>query len=350
MFPSRRTVLAGLSGSLAGSLGFAGRIRAAAGPISIPLERVKRVIVLTPRKTIADILGFRDYLQTSSSTNKLSVQIDIREVEPGEVAALIPQIRAAKPDLILTIFTPITLATVGRYDEANPSAFITDIPVVFSSVTDPVASHIVQKLEQPDRPVTGTRHIAPMAVQMKTIMAYRPWTRIAAVYNPAENNMVGAIRDLKREAALLNVEVVDKPLPRDAAGVTDARAIPDLVREAAAAGAQLLYIGPDTLVASNNNTVIADAALTNRLATFCCTELPIRRANLLMGLVSPAINVGRLAGIKAEEILTGTASADRIPIETLNRFSLLLRIGTARTLDLYPPMKLLNIAEIIQDS
>lgn len=69
-----------------------------------------------------------------------------------------------------------------------------------------------------------------------------------------------------------------------------------------------------------------------------------------MGLVSPAVNVGRFAGLKAYDILNGAKPAAAIPVETLNRFSLLLRINTAKRLDLYPPMRLLNIAEIVKDA
>ncbi|HYG86130.1 MAG TPA: ABC transporter substrate binding protein [Azospirillum sp.] len=339
---SRRSILAGATGTLLASAapGFAQTAKGGAG-------KAARIVVLTPRKDVGDVLGLRDYIGSSG----LTATIDVREVpNASDVPSLLPQIRAARPDLVVTVFTPLTLATVGRHDDPEPARFLTDVPVVFTSVTDPVASRIVRSLDRTGRAVTGTRHIAPVSVQLKTMMSYRRWKKIVAVYNPAEDNMVAVVRELKDEAPRHGVELMDAALPRDAAGAPVAAAIPDLIADAARAGAELIYIGPDTLVASNNNAVIAERALAHNLATFCSTELPIRRANLLMGLVSPAVNVGRFAGLKAVEILTGAKPADGIPVETLNRFSLLLRIGAAKRLGLYPPMRLLNIAEIVQDA
>ncbi|TWA74586.1 putative ABC transport system substrate-binding protein [Azospirillum brasilense] len=347
---SRRTVL---TGALSAGTLLAGAVPSFAqspfGPAARTFTAAKpaRIVVLTPRKDVGDVLGLRDFIASSG----LSATVEVREVpQASAMPTLLPEIRASKPDLVVTVFTPLTLGTVGRYDDPDPSRFLTDVPVVFTSVTDPVASRVVRALDRPGRAVTGTRHIAPAAVQMKTMLSYRRWKKIAAVYNPAEDNMVVAVRDLKEEAARQGVEIHDAALPRDASGAPVAAAIPDLIADAARAGAELVYIGPDTLVASNNNAVVAEQALAHRLATFCSTELPIRRANLLMGLVSPAVNVGRFAGLKAVEILTGAKPADTIPVETLNRFSLLLRIGAAKQLDLYPPMRLLNIAEIVQDA
>ena len=342
---SRRTVLTGAL--TAGTLGAGGFPAFAQTAKPFTAAKPARIVVLTPRKDVGDVLGLRDFIASSG----LPATVEVREVpQISAMPSLLPDIRAARPDLVVTVFTPLTLAAVGRYDDPDPSRYLTDIPLVFTSVTDPVASRVVRGLDRPGRAVTGTRHIAPAAVQMKTMLSYRRWKKIAAVYNPAEDNMVVAVRDLKEEAARQGVEVHDAALPRDAAGAPVAAAIPDLISDAARAGAELVYIGPDTLVASNNNAVVAERALAHRLATFCSTELPIRRANLLMGLVSPAVNVGRFAGLKAVEILTGAKPADSIPVETLNRFSLLLRIGAAKQLDLYPPMRLLNIAEIVQDA
>lgn len=355
---TRRSLLLGSAGAfLASGPAAAAATGAATGaPAGSPASgrgvpglggRPANIIVLTPRKDVGDVLGFRDLLESMG----MQAKIDVREVQQAAaVAGMLPDIRAARPDLVLTVFTPLTLATVGRYDDPDQSKFLTDVPVVFTSVTDPVASRIVRSLERPGRAVTGTRHIAPVAVQLKTMLAYRRWKKIAAVYNPAEENMVVAVRDLKEEAARQGVEIIDGAIPRDGAGRPNPDAIPDVIRDVAKAGAELIYIGPDTLVASNNSQAVADAALANNVATFCSTELPIRRSGLLMGLVSPAVNVGRFAGLKAYDILTGARPAASVPVETLNRFSLLLRINTAKRLDLYPPMRLLNIAEIVKDA
>lgn len=303
------------------------------------------ITIVTPRADVGDVAGMRDYFTSQRIPVNFTV---IAAAHTGEIVRSIPAIRAAKPDLVMTVFTPATLNIAGRYDAADRSQYITDIPIVFSSVTDPVGSGIVPSLAKPGRNVTGTRHIAPIDVQLRTILAYRPIKTLAIVYDPAESNMVLTAQQLKAACAEKQITLIEKPLPRKADGPPDPTAIPALIAAASQEGAQMLYIGPDTLVGSQNNQVVAAAALANKLPTFCATELPIRKADLMMGLVSVAINVGRFAGYKASEILLDGKSPADIPIETLNRFSLILRIAVARQLDLYPPMRLLNIAEVIQ--
>ncbi len=303
-----------------------------------------RIAILTPRENIGDVAGFRDFFANA----RIKVEYDLRVVTnmadmPGHLEAL----KQSRPDLIFTIFTPITQAVLGAHDAADKSQFITDIPVVFSSVTNPVASKVVPSLEAPGRNCTGTRHIAPLDTQVRTISLMKPVKKLAIIYNPAESNMVVTADELRTLQQPLGFQMLDKPVPQDAEKKPIVAAIPDLVRAAATEGADFIYVGPDTLVGSNNSKAVADTAMALKIPTFCATELPVRQSNMLMGLVSRAYNVGRFAGYKASEILIGGKPAQAVPVETLKRFSFILRIPVAQKLDLYPPMRLLNIAEVI---
>jgi putative ABC transport system substrate-binding protein len=337
---SRRRFLAGAGVASAGlSTGLAAPAfgQAAGG-------KTFRIAIVTPRENIGDVAGFRDFFANA----RIKVEYDMRVVTnmadmPGHIEAL----RKTRPDLIFTIFTPITQAILGAHDAADPSKFITDIPVVFSSVTNPVASKVVPSLEAPGRNCTGTRHIAPLDTQVRTISLMKPVKKLAIIYNPAESNMVVTAEELRTLQQPLGFQMLDKPVPMDAEKKPNAAAIPDLVRAAAQEGADFIYIGPDTLVGSNNSKAVADTALGLKIPTFCATELPVRQSEMLMGLVSRAYNVGRFAGYKASEILVGGKPAQAVPVETLKRFSFIIRIPVAQKLDLYPPMRLLNIAEVI---
>src|SRR3546814_2015881 len=76
------------------------------------------------------------------------------------------------------------------------------------------------------------------------------------------------------------------------------------------------------------------------------TESIVRRSDALVGLFSTAVNVGRFAAFKAEQILVGGQSPAQIPIETLRRFSLLINMPVAHAIQVYPPISLLNLAEV----
>jgi putative ABC transport system substrate-binding protein len=58
--------------------------------------------------------------------------------------------------------------------------------------------------------------------------------------------------------------------------------------------------------------------------------------------------VGRLTAAKAQAILLERRSPAEIPVETLERFTYLIRLPVAQRLRLYPPLPLLRYAEIIE--
>lgn len=319
--------------AMAGSSPFAGTAAADTRP--------RRIFMVLPRADVGDAVGFQAYLDGTG----MAVEYTRRVVgtDSAKIRAAIDEIRKTKPDLVLSVFTPITQALAGH--AADKDTPIGAIPLVFSSVTDPVASEVVPALSGQGRNVTGTRHIAPIATQLKIMASYREFKVIAIIYNQLEANMVATVAEMNKLAAEQGFTLIAKPVPVED-GKPREDLLPQLVEQCARKGADFLYLGPDSLVASKNSPVIAEAALANRLPTFCATELPIKTANILFGLVSRAYNVGGLAGHKAYQILAQGRRAQDIPVETLQRFSLVLRMSVAAELKFYPPMLLLKMAEV----
>ena len=73
----------------------------------------------------------------------------------------------------------------------------------------------------------------------------------------------------------------------------------------------------------------------------------MRSGGALLGLISRNYSVGQLAGAKAVEILVGGKPAGALPVETLKRFALLVNMRIAHSLGMYPPIDMLNYAEVI---
>ncbi len=307
--------------------------------------RPRRIFMVLPRSDMADAVGFQAYLAGSG----IPIEYIRRVVgsDPAKIQAALEEIRHTRPDLVFSVFTQITQDLAG--DARSEETALGDIPLVFSSVTDPVAANVVSRLREHGRNITGTRHIAPIATQLKVIASYRPFQRLAIIYNALEPNMLATVAELRQLSAINGFTLIEKAVPVEH-GDANTAAMSRLVAEAAGEGAEFLYIGPDSLIASKNSEVIAEAALACRLPTFCATELPIRTSNVLFGLVSRAYNVGSLAGFQATQILAHGKPAREIPIETLQRFALMLRMSVAKELHFFPPMLLLKIAEVNTDS
>jgi putative ABC transport system substrate-binding protein len=92
---------------------------------------------------------------------------------------------------------------------------------------------------------------------------------------------------------------------------------------------------------------IAAAAMDAKLPTFSATEGVLgASAPILAGLVSSYYTIGQFAGFKAEQILAKDIAARDIPIETLTRYSFVVRMDVAKALGVLPPVSLFNHAVI----
>ena len=94
-------------------------------------------------------------------------------------------------------------------------------------------------------------------------------------------------------------------------------------------------------------STIIEIAHNASVPTISATEDPIRNDGAILGLVSNYYNAGAFAGYKAEKILLGQDKIETISIDTLQRFALLVNMKSALRLEIYPPLDLIKIAEII---
>jgi len=325
---NRRSTLAILAAAAAGA--WAPGARAA---------RPWRIYMVTWRGMTDVERGFEGYF----AQRGIAVDYTWRDAgqDPARVAEFAREARELRPDLVYTWGTSATLGMAGTHDAPLPAA----APIVFALVADPVGSKIVPRLAAQGRDVTGVFHVAPLAAQLRAMRAYRPFTRLGVLYNAAEANSVAVNDALGAELARGGGHLVRAAFAKGADGRPLADGIEDRVRELRAAGAQWLYLGPDTFLFTQIGRVAA-AAREERLPTFATTESLIASpAPVLAGLVSRYQTIGAFAAYKAEQILGGGKRARDLPVETLSRFSFIVRVEVARALGALPPVTLLNFAE-----
>lgn len=309
-------------------------------------QPMNTIVMVLPRDEQNIEAAFRDYLKKRNLPVKIETVRFSGRSEDGPV--LVAQVRKAAPDLIYAWGTGTTLALAGTYNTAKPQDFIRDTPIVFTEVTDPVGSNLLEQLNPPGRNVTGVSHLAPLAVQVNAIRTYRPFTRLGYITNPKEPNTGLVLQALRKLGETMKFEVAEQVIPLDAQGNPDATALPALIQRIAAAKVDFLYIGPSTFLAFTHRDLVTQSALDAGLPTFCATESIVRKAKCLFGLFSNGNNIGRFAAYKAAQVLAEKKPVDKIPAETLQRFSLLINMPTAKRLELYPPLGLLNVAEVIE--
>lgn len=333
----RRTLLSlGLGAGAAGLLGRAARAERPEGAF--------RILMLTFRGETDVERGFRDYF----AANEIAVDFLTRDVErdPARVRPILDEVLPSfKPDLIYTYGTPNTLAVVGPYDAPADAPFVRDIPVVFALVAAPVQVKIAPSLASSGRNVTGAVHVVPTDVQMRAMQSYRAFQKVGVIYSPNESHSLAIVEEMRAFCKGIGAEVLEQPLAMQGTrAIGDG--VEDFVRGLKEKGADWLYLPADTFLASIFRRV-GPAAISARLPTFGATEFFLREGQGLVGLVSRYYSVGQLAGSKAAEILVERVPPQKIPIETLKRFALIINMSVAKQLGVYPPIAMLNYAEVI---
>jgi putative ABC transport system substrate-binding protein len=309
--------------------------------------RPLRIYAITFRGMTEVEKGFEEHF----ASRKLPVQIIYRDInrDPTRLPALLEEIRAAKPDLIYTWGTTVTLGIVGPYDTPTPEKFISDIPVVFTLVAAPTLAKIVAEDGRARPNLTGVVHVAPVSAQIQAMAAYRPFKSLGVLYTPTEQNSVVIVNELRKLGIERGFTLVERPFKLDANNKPIAEGAADLVRELKEHKAQWLYLPPDSFLGTQAQDTIIPAAMALGLPTFASTE-QLMQAGALSGLVSKYHSVGQFTAFKAEQILFEKVPPSLIPIEPLKRFSYQVRISAAERLKLMPPLPMFNYAEMITDT
>lgn len=288
--------------------------------------------------------GFFDYLEAQG----FEAEFTRRDIDRdnARLPELVEEIQEMQPDLVYTWGTTVTLGIAGRHDSDTPEDHIRDIPVVFALVSAPVQSGIIAERAAPGRNVTGAIHVVPPETQLRAMQAYRDFDRLGVLYNRNEDNSVVIVEDLEKLAEEMGFTLLAQPFAEDDQGRPTAEGVEDLVAGLKEQGADWLYYLPDTFLGTIYDRV-SPAALQAGLPTFGAAELAVREGGALVGLVSRYYSVGQLAAAKAIGVLRDDEDIAEIPAETLSRFSLIINMEVAKELELYPPLAMLNYAEVL---
>lgn len=134
-----------------------------------------------------------------------NLKVDFKSAQAnfGTAQQIARQFVGERPDVIVPITTPVSQAVVGAAKDS-------DIPVVFSTVTDPLAAKIVPKYEKPGGNVTGVRDPIPIQEMMDAIKEAVPnLKKLGLVYDPSLPNSISSVKQIKEVLAKMNVQAVD---------------------------------------------------------------------------------------------------------------------------------------------
>lgn len=243
------------------------------------------------------------------------VEIDYQngQGDPGTLNTIAQKFVGDKVDLIIAIATPAA---------QSAAAATTDIPIIFSAVTDPVSAGLVGSLEAPDRNCTGTSDAIPTEQIFALADELTPGIKTYGfLYNQGEPNSVSVINDAKAALGAKGVAYVETSVV-NSGEVTSA--------------AQSLIGKVDAIFCPIDNTVayampnLAQIAIEAKLPVYVAADSMVNDG----GLATVGVNYTQL-GVQtaqmAAEVLSGAAVAD-VPVQVLTQYSTVVNTDTAAAL------------------
>ncbi|UNU74265.1 ABC transporter substrate-binding protein [Moraxella nasovis] len=149
--------------------------------------------------------GAIEELATAGFKEGENLTVNFQSAQGNQATAgqIAKQFAADNPNAIIAIATPSAQAVVAATSE---------IPVVFSAVTDPVEAKLVSKLEGSGANVTGASDALPLEPQVALIQEILPNVKnVGFVYSPGEVNSVVTLKALKAELAAKGINLVEAP-------------------------------------------------------------------------------------------------------------------------------------------
>ncbi|MCK1709887.1 MULTISPECIES: ABC transporter substrate-binding protein [unclassified Bradyrhizobium] len=238
------------------------------------------------------------------------------EGDPKRLSALVAQIGAQNPDVIIAITSPAVVAL----KEARLT-----IPVVFAFVPDPVGLGIVESLAQPGGNFTGVTYSESglggkrLELLLEAIAGSK---KIAVFWNPSFPGHADAVESTRTAALARGIEVFSREL----------RVIEDLepaFDDAIRAKAQAAIFMADNVMFGNRKRV-AEVAINHRLPTIHSFPSEVEDGGLMFYGPSNAENYRRAAALAAR-ILKGKRPGE-LPVERPTKFELIINLKTAKAL------------------
>jgi putative ABC transport system substrate-binding protein len=320
---NRRTFLGVTAGLLATPLAAAAQ----------PAGKVYRVcfLALTPGEDTTSMQPLLERLHELGYGEGKNIAFEYRSAEghPERLSEMARELVRGRPDVLIAGFGTLTA-------QAAKAATMT-IPIVFTTVGDPVGAGLVSSLGRPGGNVTGLSGVTQIGGKhLQLLKELSPGTQVIAVLTNPETPFTRlALKEIKTaaEADRIRLEVLE---------ARTADQVPPALHAAASAGVGGLLVLGDPLTYSLRRE-IADLSAKGRLPAV----YPSREWAEAGGLLSYGADrrqLYRRAAEYVDKILKGAKPGD-LPIEQPTKFELIINLKTAKALGLTIPPSLLQRAD-----
>jgi putative ABC transport system substrate-binding protein len=272
-------------------------------------------------------------IQDSLKIQGVDAVIDLQNAngDMNTASQIANKFRADKVDVAVGIGTPIAVALANTFK---------DIPVVFSSVTDPVGANLVVSLANGSGNVTGLSDAIPTGEHIALFKEIAGITTLGYIYTSSETNSISALALVEAACKVQGIAVVSQSISTSAELRQAAEAIVNRV---------------DGIYLTTDNTVYS--ALPALVQVFNGSKKPIFSGDVTSAfsggcMIASGFNyykAGLATGNIIADILGGKKTGD-IPVKFLtdpSESDLLFDMDAAKTCGITIPDQYLSIANYI---
>ena len=232
-------------------------------------------------------------------------------------------------DLIYAIATPAA---------QSAKQATSDIPVLFSAVTDPVKSEIVDDWDYVGGNITGTSDMAPTESQLQMFKQMDPSIEtIGILYNLNEDNSEIQIAEVEELAPKEGLEVVKM-------GVTNINEIQQTL-DALISRVDAMYILSDNLVASAVE-LVSNKLNENKMISVSAEETQVRGGILITNGLN-YYELGKKTAQMAKEILVDGKDISTIPVFIAEEIVTTVNKGTLEAIGLDESLDIFKDANLV---
>ncbi|MBB1013200.1 putative ABC transport system substrate-binding protein [Dietzia kunjamensis] len=246
--------------------------------------------------------------------------------EQGTALTIAQQFASDDLDLALAVATPAAQAMAQN---------ITDVPLLFTAVTDPVSAELVDSMEEPGANVTGTSDAAPIEKQLELLKEIVPDAeRIGIVYASGEVNSQVQVDQAREAAGPLGLEIETQT-------VTTVNEIQQAVE--ALGDVDAIYVPTDNMVVSGIASLVQVAE--SKQIPVIAAESGTVEGGAVATLGIDYTELGRQTGEMALRILRDGEDPATMPVETATEFTYVVNEDAAERQGVTIPEDILAEAE-----
>lgn len=276
--------------------------------------------------------GFIEELRAKGYTeDKCDIVVKNAQGDTATLNTICQEMVDSRMDLVATIATPATQAMVNMDS---------DIPVVFISVSAPVAAGVTSSMEKPDKNATGTSNAIPVSDIFNLSDSLTPGNKTyGLIYNTGEVNSVNTVKDAKSYLDGKGLKYVE-------AVVTNSSEIQQAA-ESLVGSVDAIFVPNDSVVQSGM-AQITEITRKNKIPVYACSATTVQSG----AFATVAMNdkqIGSQSADMAVEILGGRKVAD-VPSVVVPASGTVINQNTMEALGVTIPDSVKSTAQLITDA